>query len=97
MQNLFEHLGNPVLMAVLGLLSHGLKKIMRVRKSGRAVTPWGYIGAYPYQTLTAIIGMVAGVSALHELGQLTGLTAFGVGYMCNSVADLLGNKNKKAE
>lgn len=93
MNDCVAFLARPESMALLGLLAHGLKKIMRVRRDGRAVTPWGYVARYPYQTLAALIGVVAGLAALHEMGQLTGITAFGVGYMANSVADLLEKRN----
>lgn len=87
-----EYIARPETMAVLGFMSHVVKKIMRVRRDGHAVSPWTYVTIYPYQTFFALVGAVAGIGALHATGMLNAVSAFAVGYMSNSVADMLGKK-----
>ena len=90
--NCIEYIARPETMVLLGFLSHVVKKIMRVRRDGHAVTPWFYFKVYPYQTFFALVGAVAGLGALHATGMLNAVSAFAVGYMSNSVADMLGKK-----
>jgi hypothetical protein len=95
MSEIVPFFARPEMMALLGLLSHGLKKIMRRRRDGDRLTPWGYIARYPYQILAALIGMIAALVALQEMGQLNAVSAFSAGYMANSVADMLGKRGAK--
>lgn len=81
-------------MLILGLLSHFLKDFIKIKKdTGKMVNPLTYWKENPYQTLLSTIGAVSGYFALMETAQLTALTAFGIGYMANSVADMLGQRS----
>lgn len=92
-----EYLARPETMALVGFTAHVVKKIMRVRRDGHAVSPWTYVRMYPYQTLFALLGTVAGLGSLHATGMLNTVSAFAVGYMSNSVADMLGKKGLPKE
>jgi hypothetical protein len=81
-----------LLMVLCGLLVHFLKDLVRLKAEGAFLTPLQYWRKYPYQTLFCVIGAVVGVVALNEAQQLTPITAFAVGYMSNSVADMIGKR-----
>ena len=83
-----------VLMALAGLLSHFLKDVIAIqRKEKKIISHNEYVKLFPYQTLLCLIGVFVGMVGLHELGQLTNVTAFAVGYMANSVADIIGKRS----
>lgn len=82
-----------ILMVILGLLTHFLKDLIRIKQEeGAPPNIIKYWKDNPYQTLLSIVGALSGYFALLETGQLTALTAFGIGYMANSVADVLGKR-----
>lgn len=82
-----------IIMVVLGLLTHFLKDLIRIKQeNGVPPNIIEYWKANPYQTLLCVVGACAGYFALLETGQLTALTAFGIGYMANSVADVIGKR-----
>lgn len=92
---MIEILSMPEIMAILGLLTHVLKDLLRVRSEGGRfanISIVRYVTAYSIQTVLAVIGAVVGIVALHEIGKLDALNAFGVGYMCNSLADIVGKR-----
>lgn len=93
--NIIEFIARPDFMAILGFVAHVIKKIMRVRRDGHLLTPLGYFVQYPYQSIFALIGAIAGVGALHATGMLNAVSAFSAGYMANSVADMLGKRGKR--
>lgn len=83
-----------ILMLILGLATHFLKEMLRIKKeTGKVPNILQYWKDNPYQTLLCLIGAAAGYFALLETAQLTALTAFGIGYMANSVADVLGKRS----
>lgn len=82
-----------IIMVVGGLLTHFLKDIIRIKKESGFITLKQYWAKHPYQTALAIIGAIVGFIALSSTGQLTPITAFGVGYMANSVADTIGKRS----
>lgn len=82
-----------IIMVAGGLLTHFLKDIVRIKKESGFITPKQYWAKHPYQTTLAIIGATVGFIALSSTGQLTPITAFGVGYMANSVADTIGKRS----
>lgn len=77
-------------MAALGLVMHFLKDMVQHRADDVTMTPVAYWRDHPYQTALAACGVVAGFVSLLETGQLSLITAFGVGYMANSAADIVG-------
>jgi hypothetical protein len=89
---IMEYLTNPITMAICGLLTHFLKDLMRIRAEKDKISLYEYWVMYPYQTLLSLIGTVVGIVALEEMSQLSSLTAFGAGYMSNSVADVIGKR-----
>ena len=90
---MLEYISDPIVIAFLGLTAHILKKIARITREGKPITPFAYFARYPYQTIASLIGVVAGLAILKETGQLNTASAFAVGYMANSVSDLLAKKN----
>ena len=83
-----------ILMLVLGLLSHFLKDLIRIKaETGQHISPIEYWTKYPYKTLFCIIGAIIGYVFLMESNQLTAFAAFGMGYISNSVADMLGKRS----
>lgn len=81
-------------MLLLGLATHFIKAMMQIMKDGKPITPICYWRDYPYQSSLSLIGAVVGFVALRETGNLSLITAFGVGYMANSVADILGSRTQ---
>jgi uncharacterized membrane protein len=82
------------LMTVLGVITHWMKQIMLARKSA-SMTPLSvrsYWVTYWPETIAAATSSVAGVALMQELGYLTPAVAFGVGYLGNSAADLIGGR-----
>ncbi len=89
-----DYLAHPVTMAILGLVAHACKKMARIkREKNSPMAPTQYLRTHPYQTVTAVIGLIVGMVILRDIGELTALNAFTLGYMANSVADLLGNRS----
>ena len=83
-----------ICMMLLGLAVHFIKVMMTIMKDGQPITPIAYWKDYPYQSALSLIGAVVGFVALKETGNLSLITAFGVGYMANSVADILGSRTQ---
>lgn len=82
-----------VLMLVLGLVAHFLKDFARIRKeTGRNPSIMRYWRDNPHQSLLSVVSAVAGFIVLLETKELTSVTAFMLGYMANSVADILGKR-----
>jgi len=93
METFIGTITSPFFMLIYGLLTHFLKDLVRLQSEGQKklyLIP--YWIKFPHQSLIALVGAVAGYSALIETNQLSGLTAFGVGYMANSIADTLGKR-----
>ena len=80
------------LMTFLGLCSHYLKDIIRLRNEGQMMSLKQYWCKHPYQSLLTVVGAVVGFIALSSMEQLNPVTAFGIGYMANSVADTIGKR-----
>lgn len=87
-----EIITHPIAMLFYGLAAHFLKDMARLAKEGQRMGLADYWLAFPYQSGISMIGAVAGFAALQEAGHLSGITAFGVGYMANSVADVIGKR-----
>lgn len=84
------------LMSVMGVITHWLKQIaMTKRQNVPSMAPISikeyWVTNWP-ETVTAFTSTIAGVALLHELGYVTPVAAFGVGYLGNSVADLIGGR-----
>ena len=82
-----------VIMAVSGLLLHFLKELARIFiETKKKPTPIQYWREHPYQTAICVISCVVGFVVFQDMGQLNNITAFTVGYMSNSIADVIGKR-----
>lgn len=88
----------PAILALLlfaGLLSHFLKRVVEERNAGRAVTLKSYWLDHPYHSALSVTAAVAGFILLWGTPELTRLTAWGIGYMADSAAGVLGQRAMK--
>lgn len=79
-------------MLVLGLATHFLVDVIALRKTDPSAGFKSYWTANPYQSALSIIGALVGYAVLDGMGELTLVTAYGVGYMANSVPDVIGKR-----
>lgn len=84
------------LLVVGGLAGHFLAKFMELRKTEPTLTLAHYIRAHPYQLAYSSISAAVAALALWNYGELTAITAVGVGYMCDSILDKIGNRTQRA-
>ena len=88
-----------LVMALLvagGLLGHFLGKLKELRKTEPSLTVRRYIQARPYQLAYSAVSAVVAAVALWHYGELTAITAVGVGYMSDSILDKIGNRTTNA-
>lgn len=81
-------------MMLLGTASHFLKKVVEVRRAGETVSLVGYWRGHPYESMLSVIGAIVGLVVLHQMGELTLLTAYGTGYVANSMSEAIGDRTK---
>lgn len=82
-------------MLLYGLLTHFLIEFTRLTMDKQPRSLCAYLFGdvkRRVQTLISVIGALVGYSALAYTGDLTPITAFGVGYMANTVPDLIGKR-----
>lgn len=86
---------HPFAMLLYGLSTHFLKKMIQFRSDhgNLPACPSAYFREYPYRASLSVIGAVAGYAAVHGTAQMTLMTAFGIGYMADSVADVIGSRS----
>jgi len=94
-------LTNPLTMLLFGMATHFLKKLVQFRvdhqSEGKYVfCPTVYFRMYPYQTLLSLVGGLAGYAALIASGELSLISAYTVGYMADSAADVIGGRSMKS-
>jgi len=82
-----------IVLVVCGLLTHVLLDLVKLKRDGKPVSFWQYLKDQPYQTALSVIGCVAGYIVLNSIGELTLMTAYGLGTMSNLVAEKLGQKD----
>jgi len=70
-----------------GILTHIVKKVVELRASDPTATMSGYLKSYRYQAFLTFVSAVVGFVMLMNSGELTLVTAFMAGYMCNSLTD----------
>lgn len=81
------------LLCLLGLAAHFCKELIRIqRDTGAPPHAVRYWSKHPYQTALCVIGAAVGFLGLYEAQQLTSVTAFGCGWMANSMADVMGKR-----
>ena len=78
-------------LCFLGLLTHQLTILAEMSQSRKTrVTPFDYMRERPYKLSLSIIGAIIGYIVLQQMGELTLITAYGVGYMANDSIDRVG-------
>lgn len=82
------------LLTLVGVVSHILKKIVEVRQEDDQFHLITYLTKYPYQTMLIFLGAIGGFFVLLEVNQLTYASAFGMGYIANSMGDVAGKRTK---
>lgn len=85
-----------VAMAVLGHLIHLLKKVVEVRASGQPVGLVGFVRERPYRTAMGVAGSAAAMGYMFDSGDVTAMTALGIGYMADSGLAMLDKRGKQA-
>lgn len=83
-------------MLLLGTVSHFLKKVIEARQIDRTITMCVYWRTFPYSSTLSLIGAAAGFFALYQIGELSLINAFGVGYIADSVVNTLGKRGQGA-
>lgn len=96
MNTFFAVLAHPFAMLIYGLLLHALKQLSEAAMNDSHVTPWLYLKQWPYSAGFALVSALAGYGALYGTDELTRINAFGLGYMANSVADMIGHRGLEA-
>jgi hypothetical protein len=78
------------LLMLIGVFCHFCKDMVKLKADGLIMTPVKYWTDNKWQTCLS----VAGVIAFYFIAQaeLTRLTCFAAGFMCNSLADILGSR-----
>lgn len=89
-------LTHPFFIMIYGMLMYYLKKVIEsariYRKAGQQVSLLSYWKDHPYQSAFSVVSALAGFAALYGTDELTKLTAFGLGYMSESVTGVLGKR-----
>jgi len=79
------------ILCLLGLLTNLLSILAEMSQARNCrVSPLTYINERPYKLSLSIIGAVIGYIVLDQMGELTLITAYGVGYMANDSIDRIG-------
>lgn len=73
-------------LVLLGAIAAVLQLVAEIRNDDDPRTPQNfslrdYLGLYPYKTTVAIITALGSAAGLYAAGELTAVTAFGVGYI----------------
>lgn len=84
-----------IAMAILGHLTHLLKKVTELRVSGDKTTLIQYVKARPYITALGVCGSAAAMGWMIENNQVTAMTAFGVGFMADSALGIVTAGTKR--
>lgn len=78
-------------LCVLGLFTHHFAVLAEMSSAkGKKVKLSEYTKLRPYKVSLSITGSIVGFIALAQMGELTLLTAFGIGMACSDVADRAG-------
>lgn len=84
-----------VVMAILGHLTHLVKKVTEARQDGATDGLITYVCGRPYRTALGVLASAAAMGWLVESGQVTAMTAFGIGYMSDSALALIRSGTEK--
>jgi len=81
-----------IIMMAAGLLTHFFKSLQGMKREGRPITPKEYWRDNPYHSGLSIVGAVIGFILLNETGQLNLAAAFTVGFMADSMPNMIGSR-----
>lgn len=85
-----------ILLPILGLLAHYLKKFIEVKNAtGEIVSPKVYFADNPYTSLSSVVLCVAGMAMLWGSDELTKVTAFMLGYMSDSAISMIMRRHQQ--
>ena len=91
MINMIDVIYMQICLCCLGLFSHHIAVLAEMSSvKGKKVKFSEYIKLRPYKMSMSITGSIVGFIALAQMGELTLLTAFGIGMACSDVADRAG-------
>lgn len=81
-------------MLIMGVAVHWLKSLITMRnvKDMQPLSVSVYWLRFWPESLVALFSGIAGYAFLIDTGNLTSINAFGIGYMANSLADIIGNR-----
>lgn len=95
---LYALLTHPFFVLWLGVLSHLLKEFIRIKKEESSYIGFKtYFLSYPYQTALTVIGALVGFVILIETNQLSVINAFTIGYIADSIPDVIGKRSMPTE
>lgn len=84
-------LSHPLPMLVYGIACNLLAALIEESPKGEPVPFREFAKSRRYRLPLGIIASIAGVLILYKTGQLTALSAFGIGYMGADVLDRIGS------
>lgn len=82
-------------LAILGLISHFLKKMIELKKLGIKITVKQYYFEHPLESISSIVLCFAGILMLWGSDELTRITAFTFGFMSDSVVAMVLKRKVK--
>src|SRR3990167_2838866 len=97
LDQIIEVMFHPFFMLIYGMLAHFARKVIaaQAHQSDRRPCITDYWKHNPMQTIVSLTGALAGFGALYGSPELTKLTAFGIGYMADNLADAVGEQTLK--
>lgn len=86
-----------ILMCVCGLFTHFLKDMVRIKTEYGSVPSFkSYFSQNPVQTCICLISAFVSFVLVTEMNQMTLVTGYTIGYMANSLADVIGKRGVTA-
>jgi membrane protein implicated in regulation of membrane protease activity len=100
-----EILLHPFTLLWMGLITHFIKAMGEIKKNvGVLLTPWQYYMQNPYHSILSLIGALVGYAIFigehpdfNDMADMVQnairMNAFAVGYMADSVIDMIGQRS----
>lgn len=96
---MIDLIAHPFAALLYGMAAQIIAGMAEASKPGEPVAPLSYLRERPYRHALGVIAAVAGFAALADTGQLSAVSAFGVGYMGSDalakLANAAGNRFRK--
>lgn len=83
---------HPFLMLWAGQLLHMLKEVKEVETRAPDVTAWAYLRRHKYGVMFSTIAGLVVYAILHQMGELSAISAFMAGYMSESVINAAASR-----